>query len=41
MKGKLLLFGKFLIDIFFAEHEQAMNFGLQRARVRIVKGDND
>ena len=29
------------IDIFFADHEQAMNFGVQRARVRIVKGDND
>lgn len=29
------------IDIFFADHEQAMNFGVQRARVRIAKGDND
>lgn len=29
------------IDIFFADHEQAMNFGVQKARVRIVKGDNN
>lgn len=29
------------IDIFFADHEQAMNFGVQRTRVRVVKGDND
>ncbi len=29
------------IDIFFADHEQAMNFGVKKTRVRIVKGDND